>query len=131
MGQSSSPPITAADMVTLHALHGICPPCHSQAKVRQCMPISAHYFHEHTRTRWEEVTLIYFNRRAARRQRGARLDRERQTLQIVTTLVTVSIPFMSQRGGSLSLSLSHFPCTSCISSAKRVMSPIRFPHGSA
>lgn len=108
MVQSSSPPITAVDMVNLHALHGICHPSlaiHKPAEwVRQCMPISAQYFHEHTGTRWEEVTLIYFHRRAARRQRGATLDRESHTLQIVTTLVTVSIPFMSQRGGSLSLS---------------------------
>lgn len=126
-------------LFTLHALHGICHPSlpiHQAAEwVRQCMPIfSAHYVHECTRTRWEETTLIYFHRTEARRQRRARLDRESlgkcgHTLQIATTLVMVSIHNDLEK--RLSLSLSRAPCTSCISSEKRVMSPIRFPHGSA
>lgn len=78
----------------------------------------------------EETTLICFQRTKAQRQRRAMLDRERLGRWPYTPdSDNAGDGVNSQWAGEEALSFS--PCTSCISSEERVMSPIRFPHGSA
>lgn len=130
------------DVVTSHALHGICRPSlliHQWGPVNETMHANIQYSlsslrpsPDCTATQTEETTLICFHRPKEGRQRRARLDRESLGRWPYTPdSDNTSDGVHSQWAGEETPSLSFSSCTSCISSEERVMSPIRFPHGSA
>ena len=135
------------DVVTLYALHDICHPSllihrpaewvdetmhvNSLGRLRPPLTPTTAPGHGEGRRR----SFVSTAQRLGGKK-GARLDRESlgrwpYTPDSDNPGVGVHSQWAGGRGShSLSLSLSP-PCTSCISPEERVMSPIRFPHGSA